>query len=65
MAQPDNLTAAQVVARWNDAVTTGTLANWRVQEKGPPFIKFGTRVRYPLVELEKWEANNIHHDKEK
>jgi hypothetical protein len=46
-------------------VTTGTLANWRVQEKGPPFIKFGSRVRYPLASLEKWEANNIHQDKEK
>lgn len=61
----NNLTAAEVVARWDNAVTTGTLANWRVQEKGPPFIKFGSRVRYPLASLEKWEANNIHQDKEK
>lgn len=63
MGQPAvNLTPAEVVARWGAAVTVGTLANWRAQGKGPAFIKFGTRVRYPLAKLEKWEAANIHAD---
>lgn len=60
MGQPAvNLTPAEVVQRWNDAVTVGTLANWRTQGKGPPFIKFGSRVRYPLAKLEQWEAGNL------
>lgn len=57
---PEFLSPAQVVARWNDAVTTGTLANWRSSGKGPPFQKFGSRVRYPLDKLEQWEAQNQH-----
>jgi len=60
MGQPaENLTPAEVVARWNGAVTVGTLANWRAQGKGPAFIKFGSRVRYPLAKLEQWEAKNL------
>ncbi|QOE32764.1 helix-turn-helix domain-containing protein [Achromobacter phage Mano] len=60
MGQPAvNLTPAEVVQRWNSAVTVGTLANWRAQGKGPAFLKFGSRVRYPLVQLERWEAANL------
>lgn len=58
--QPKYLTPAQVVERWDGAVTSGTLANWRVRKEGPPFQKFGTRVRYPLDGLVKWEAANRH-----
>lgn len=57
---PENLTPAQVVARWNNAVTTGTLANWRAQKKGPPYRKIGGRVRYPLAGLVAWEAGTEH-----
>lgn len=58
-AEKTNLKPAEVVTRWNDAVTVGTLANWRAQGKGPPFIKFGARVRYPISRLEIWEAANM------
>lgn len=56
----DFLTPAQVVERWNHAVTVGTLANWRSEGKGPPFQKFGSRVRYPLTTLVAWEGQNMH-----
>lgn len=56
----DFLTPAEVVARWNGAVTTGTLANWRSRKEGPPFQKFGSRVRYPVASLAQWEAKNMH-----
>ncbi|AWM87340.1 AlpA family transcriptional regulator [Microvirga sp. 17 mud 1-3] len=60
MGQPAvNLTPAEVVARWGAAVTVGTLANWRAQGKGPPFIKFGSRVRYPIRQLEQWESAHL------
>lgn len=58
--QPEYLSPAQVVARWENAVTTGTLANWRAQKKGPPYRKMGGRVRYPLAKLVEWEAKNEH-----
>lgn len=52
------LNASQLVARWNNAVTTGTLANWRCQGKGPPVQRVGSRVLYPLDKLVEWETKN-------
>lgn len=61
MAQADEyLTPAQLSDRWNGAVTTGTLANWRSNRTGPAFAKFGSRVRYPLARVVEWEASNLH-----
>lgn len=53
------LTPDELVDRWNDAVTVGTLANWRSQGNGPPFVKFGNRVRYPMTGVEAYEAANM------
>lgn len=50
------LTAAQLVARWNNAVTTGTLSNWRSKGEGPVFTKFGRTVRYSLADVLAYEA---------
>jgi hypothetical protein len=52
------LTPKELVARWGGATTVGTLANWRCQEKGPPYSKRGAKVVYPLDKLEVWEAAN-------
>lgn len=54
------LTPADLAKRWNGAVTTGTLANWRSKGTGPAFAKFGSRVRYRLDQVVKWEAANMH-----
>ena len=35
-----------------------TLRNWRCQAKGPPFLKVGRGVVYPLEALKAWEARN-------
>lgn len=58
-AQPKFLTAAEVSQRWGGAVGTGTLANWRVQGKGPAFVKLGSKVRYPVTQLEEWEVAHM------
>jgi hypothetical protein len=34
------------------------LERHRLVGDGPPFVKIGTAVRYPLSELEKWLADN-------
>ena len=52
------LTPAELVERWNGTVTRNTLANWRAQSKGPPFVKIGSRVVYRVSDLEAWERNN-------
>ena len=53
--QTQYLTPAGLVDRWDGAVTIGTLANWRSKGEGPDFQKFGSRVRYPLDAVIKYE----------
>lgn len=52
------LTPDQVVDRWGNAIGRGTLANWRAKRRGPPFVKIGARVVYPLDQLAAWEREN-------
>lgn len=64
MAQPAQknsiyLTPQELVQRWNGAVTTGTLANWRNQGKGPDYMKFGSRVRYSIISVVEYEKANM------
>lgn len=55
------LTADELAARWQNKVTTGTLANWRSKKtrRGPPFVKFGAAVLYPIDKLTEWERANL------
>lgn len=61
MAQnAEYLTPAELSNRWDGAVTTGTLANWRSKGRGPAFAKFGNKVRYPVTRVVEWEKSNLH-----
>lgn len=57
MSGPDRifLTPAQVVARYNGAISVRTLANWRSAGVSPPFTKVGGRIMYRLADIEEWE----------
>lgn len=57
MSSANYLTAAELVARWKNAVTIGTLSNWRSKGIGPAFTKFGKSVRYPLESIQAYEAD--------
>lgn len=48
------LTEQQVSERLN--VKLATLRKWRLRGGGPRFRKFGSAVRYALVDLEAFEA---------
>lgn len=50
------LTIEELVARWKGTVAKKTLANWRVQGRGPKFVKAGKAVLYPLSAVEKYEG---------
>lgn len=54
---PIHLTPEELVERWRNEVALGTLANWRYANppKGPVWIKVGTKVLYPVAEVEKYE----------
>jgi glucose/arabinose dehydrogenase len=46
------LTDEEVSQRYRGEVSVGTLRNWRSKRIGPPFIKIGKAVLYPIDELE-------------
>lgn len=47
------LTSKEVAGRWR--LSDQTLANWRSAGKGPPFIRVGTRVLYPIEGIHAFE----------
>lgn len=47
------LTGAELAALWK--LSHQTLTNWRHAGKGPPFIRVGARVLYPLSGISKYE----------
>jgi hypothetical protein len=53
------LTADEVSERYRGAITVGTLRNWRAMRIGPPFIKIGKAVLYPVDELDAWDKSNM------
>lgn len=52
------LTPSELVARWENSVTVGALANWRSAGRGPEYIKLGSRVVYPLASVLEYEQQN-------
>lgn len=57
MAGLIHLTPGEVSERLRTAEQT--LAHWRNKRIGPPFLKFGKRVLYPLMELQAWEKKRM------
>jgi predicted site-specific integrase-resolvase len=52
-AVPTFLTSKEVADRWR--LSDQTLANWRSAGKGPPFIRVGSRVLYPIEGIHAYE----------
>ena len=52
------LNQIELADRWR--LSERTLERWRWQKQGPPFLKIGGRVRYPLSEIEAFEAAHLH-----
>ena len=59
MAEDKFLTAEEVSERYRGAVTVSTLENWRALRIGPPFVKIGKAVLYPIEELDAWDRQNM------
>lgn len=52
-----NLTPQEVADRYR--TTTQVLSNWRVQGKGPRFIKMGRKILYPIGEVVAFEQARL------
>ena len=59
MAESKYLTTEEVSDRYRGEVSVGTLRNWRAQRVGPPFIKIGKSVLYPVQGLDEWDKKNL------
>ncbi len=53
MGERAYLTSKEVADRWR--LSDQTLANWRYAGKGPPFIRVGSRVLYPVEGIHSFE----------
>jgi predicted site-specific integrase-resolvase len=53
MSETLYLTSKEVADRWR--LSDQTLANWRSVGKGPPFIRVGGRVLYPIEGIQSFE----------
>lgn len=51
------LTPTEVGERYG--VPVATLAKWRHRGYGPRSIRVGKHTRYPVVECERWEADQV------
>lgn len=58
MKADEFLTTKELAARWD--MSAGWLAHWRVQEKGPEWIKKGWMVLYPLKAVQAYEKDRPH-----
>jgi hypothetical protein len=52
-----HLTSKQLAERYN--MHPNSVADWRVDGYGPKFLKLGKNVLYPVVEVEKWEKEQL------
>lgn len=59
MSDPMLLTTREVAARLR--CSERTAERLRLQGDGPPFVKFGATVRYPLDALDRWLAERVRH----
>jgi hypothetical protein len=57
----DPLTAHDLFARYRGLVARRTIEYWRYNKKGPPFIRIGRRVLYPLPGVIAWERRRTIH----
>ena len=58
MTERKYLRPAEVVARYRDEISEGTLRNWRAMRIGPPFVKIGKAALYPIDALDAWDRMN-------
>lgn len=56
--QSDYLQPVELVKRWRNLISLGTLTNWRSNGTGPKYLKLGGRILYRRVDVEAWEAAN-------
>jgi hypothetical protein len=52
------LTQNELLERWRQEIKLATLTTWRSRRQGPPYVKVGGKVLYPLAGVEEYEKKN-------
>lgn len=52
------LTQRELLDRWRGEIKLATLTTWRSRKQGPPYVKVGGKVLYPLGGVEEYEKRN-------
>ena len=52
------LTQEDLIHRWRGEIKPATLTTWRSRKQGPPYVKIGGKVLYPLKGVEEYEKTN-------
>lgn len=58
MDRPQHLNTRLLAGRWG--ISPRTLERWRHDGHGPGYLKLGGQVRYPLDDIEAYEAGRRH-----
>lgn len=51
------LSEVELAARWG--MSSKTLARWRCDRRGPPYVKLGKTVRYAMSDVLEFERNGL------
>jgi len=54
---PTYVTQETLAARWG--LKPRTLERWRWLRQGPAYLKIGGRIRYRLIDIERYEADSV------
>ena len=60
-ALPANFTQAELAERWR--ITTRTLDRWRIDERGPTWMRIGTRILYRTKDVLAFEQARMRRPK--
>ena len=52
------LTPSEVVQRYRQQLTLGTLRNWRSKRIGPSYVRVGKSILYAAASLDEWDRAN-------
>lgn len=52
------LTQRELLDRWRGEIKLATLTTWRSRKQGPPYVKVGGKILYPLGGVEEYEKRN-------
>jgi hypothetical protein len=58
MSERRKMATTRELSAWLD-IPEETLRWWRAHGQGPPYVRLGRHVRYPMPEVDRWVAGRL------